>query len=129
MSALCLLVAGVVATRLAGVEAFTLAWTHSVEKIEWQENWRIAGDRLTLVEARVKGTGAGMEPPPEAKLIDGSWRWHPAVTPLAQLELRRSGSTADWRLCLPGETCRVLGDLVPAAADPVVLSACRDGGP
>jgi hypothetical protein len=127
VSGLCLLVAGAVVARLAGVEAFTLAWTHSVEKTEWQEDWRIADGRLDLVEARVKGTGAGMEPPPEARLVDGSWRWRPAMPPRPEIVLRRSGATADWRLCPAGEACRPLGAHLPPAADPVVLAPCGTG--
>jgi hypothetical protein len=66
---LCLASSGVVkALQLA---AFTLAWTHSVEKIEWQEDWLTTPHGLQLVQARVKGSGAGMEPPPEARLVHG----------------------------------------------------------
>src|SRR5205823_3073494 len=36
---LCLVSAGV--TKTLAVAAFTLAWTHSIEKIEWQEDWRV----------------------------------------------------------------------------------------
>jgi hypothetical protein len=36
---LCLTSAGVVKTL--SLAAFTLGWTHSVEKIDWQEDWRI----------------------------------------------------------------------------------------
>jgi hypothetical protein len=32
---------------------------------------------LELVQARVKGSGAGMEPPPEARLVDGWFQWQP----------------------------------------------------
>jgi len=37
--------------------------------------------------------------------------------------LRRSGATADWRVCMAGQ-CRPMGDLVPKGADPVVLTLC-----
>ncbi len=65
VSAFCLLVAGVVRATLPGPE-FTLAWQHSVAKTRWEERYRVEGDRLLLAEACVEGTGAGMEPPPEA---------------------------------------------------------------
>ena len=42
---------------------FTLSWTHSVEKIEWQEDWIINDNQLEIVEARVQGSGAGMAVP------------------------------------------------------------------
>ena len=47
---LCIAAAGL-AVEIA-VSGFTLAWTHTVEKTEWQEDWRIEGDRLMLAEAR-----------------------------------------------------------------------------
>ena len=44
------------ALRLA-VAAFTLAWTHSVERVRWEEDWRVTPAGLELVEARVRGLG------------------------------------------------------------------------
>jgi hypothetical protein len=66
--------AGALVTTLA-VESFTLAWTHSIEKTRWEEDWRLAGGRLQLVEARIRGSGAGMEPPAGAVLENGVWRY------------------------------------------------------
>jgi hypothetical protein len=43
---------------------------------------------------------------------------------LREVILRRSGATADWQICLT-DGCRPLAALVPAEADPVVLSACE----
>ena len=57
---LCLISAGVVKTL--SLAAFTLVWTHSIEKVDWQEDWRITPAGLQMVQARVKGSGAGMEP-------------------------------------------------------------------
>ncbi len=74
---LCLASAGVVKTL--ALAAFTLVWTHSIEKVDWQEDWRITPDGLELMQARVKGSGAGMEPPPDARLIDGWFRWQPGL--------------------------------------------------
>jgi len=100
----------VVAAGLAMVspsDRFTLAWTHSVEKVEWREDWRVESGRLILSEASVMGSGAGMEPPPEAVLRDGRWVWHPQ-TAMDEIVLARSDFTADWRLCVEG-MCRELG--------------------
>ncbi len=36
---LCILAAA--KTSIFAVSLFTLSWTHSVEKIEWQEDWKI----------------------------------------------------------------------------------------
>ena len=76
---LCLASAGIAKTL--SIAAFTLAWTHSIEKVEWQEDWRVTPQGLELVQARVKGFGAGMEPPPEARLVDGWFQWQPARAP------------------------------------------------
>lgn len=125
---LCIFAGGAIKAFTA-VTAFTLAWSHSVEKIEWREDWRVAGDRLVLVEAHVHGDGAGMEPPAGARLDSTGWSWRPDVQPLSEVILRRSGATSDWRLCI-GAECRDLGAVV-GDADPVRLAACPapDGAP
>ena len=120
---LCLAAGPAVAPLLA--TALTLAWTHSVEKIAWEEDWRESPAGLVLVEARIRGSGAGMEPPPEARLEGGVWRWQPGVPAMEEVVLRRSGATADWRLCMEG-VCRPMEAYLPADADPVVLSVCAD---
>ncbi|TIT38538.1 MAG: DUF1850 domain-containing protein, partial [Mesorhizobium sp.] len=68
---LCILAAG--KTMTLTVAAFTLSWTHSVEKTHWQEDWKVLPSGLQIVEARIKGSGAGMEPPEGAVLRDGWW--------------------------------------------------------
>jgi hypothetical protein len=122
---LCLAAAGI-ALKIAA-SAFTLSWTHSVEKTRWEEDWRIAGNRLTLVEARVQGSGAGMEPPAEARLEHGYYVWRPARVPVAELVLRRADQVGDWRLCAGGR-CAALGDWLGRDADPVRLSPIHDEG-
>ena len=119
---ICLLAGSMIAPLMA--DAITLAWTHSVEKIAWEEDWRAGSAGLELVEARVRGSGAGMEPPPEARFSNGVWAWKPSVPPQAQVIMRRSGATADWRVCLAGQ-CRPMEAYVPPAADPVVMRVCE----
>lgn len=93
---------------------FSLHWTHSVERVEWAETWQIATDGLHLTEARVRGSGAGMEPGEDAVLQDGWWVWQPG-TVVADLHLAASGATgAGWRLC-DGPTCHQIGQ-DPSAA-------------
>ena len=65
-----------------------------------------------------------MEPPDGATLADGFWRWIPAVPPMRELVLRRSGATQDWSLCLAAG-CRPFADFLPAEADPVTMAACE----
>jgi hypothetical protein len=120
---LCLASAGVAKTL--SIAAFTLAWTHSVEKTEWQEDWRITANALVLVQARVKGSGAGMEPPPDARLIDGWFRWSPKRPPLQEVTLGNSGAAGEWRLCSNG-TCQSLSEIFgrPVGANVTTMRAC-----
>ncbi len=125
MTGLCAFTAaGALVTVLSG-NAFTLGWTHSVEKIRWEEDYRIENLQLVLRAARISGSGAGMEPPPDAQLKDGTWHYTPAVGPLEKLRLGRAGVTADYQLCQEG-TCRALGTLIPEPhASVVELMPCR----
>jgi hypothetical protein len=116
------LIAGGKATAIAAT-AFTLAWQHSVERTVWSETWRVAPEGLMLVEARVRGSGAGMDPGPGARLVDGWWVWAPDRPPLPELRLAASGATGGgWRLCAAG-ACR---ELAAGAGAPVVLRPCGD---
>jgi len=118
--AACLAVAGM-QLMLAG-STFSLSWTHSVERVEWREEWRVTPAGLELVEARVRGSGAGMEPGEGARLEDGWWVWTPRTAPLARLFLAASGATSDgWQLCADGK-CRRLGT---EAGQPIELAPCR----
>jgi hypothetical protein len=100
-------IAGSIAKALQ-VTAFTLAWTHSVEKTEWQEDWRVSRNALTLVEARVKGSGAGIDPPQQARLSDGWWRWNPVPVGRDEVVLSQSTAAGDWRICAGGRCGRLL---------------------
>ena len=120
---ICLVAGKAIVPLMAG--AMTLAWTHSVEKIGWEEDWRAGPAGLELVEARVRGSGAGMEPPPDARLVNGTWALKPALPPQRAVVMRRSGATADWRICISGR-CRPMEAYVPAEADPVVMRLCEE---
>jgi hypothetical protein len=124
VSALCLAAAAL--TVSLPLQAFTLAWNHSIEKILWEEDYRIVGTALVLTEARIRGSGAGMEPPDGAVLKDGVWHYTPALAPLPRLLLARSPFTADYRLCWDG-ACHPMAEFMgPAAAMvPVEVSVCR----
>jgi hypothetical protein len=116
---LCIAAAGKMVTL--AVAAFTLSWTHSVEKTRWEEDWRVTPAGLELVEARVKGSGAGMEPPQDAVLKNGWWVYAPKIPPRREVALAASGATGEgWSLCAEGQ-CRVIG---AAAGEPAVLRAC-----
>jgi hypothetical protein len=120
VSALCLLGGGV-ALRIAAT-AFTLSWTHTIEKTQWIEHWTVEPDRLTLAEAEVEGSGAGMEPSPDAQLEGRFYVWHPNE-PRKEVVLRRDPHAGDWRLCA-GDRCDTLGDWLGRDADPATLKPC-----
>jgi hypothetical protein len=116
---LCILAAG--KTTVLAVSAFTLSWTHSVENTRWEEDWRVTPAGLEILEARVKGSGAGMEPPESAVLKDGWWTYAPKTGARAVVRLAASGATGGgWTLCAD-QTCLELG---AEAGEPVELSAC-----
>ncbi len=122
--ALCI-ASGALTVALA-VEAFTLSWVHSVEKNLWEEDWRVEARALHLVAARIRGTGAGMEMPADARLQDGVWHYRPAVAPMAAIRLTHSPFTSGYTLCT-GDVCRLLTDFLPGIADTavIVVSACH----
>lgn len=119
---LCLAAAGVLVHL--GVSSLTLSWTHSVQKTNWQEDWAATSSGMVLKTARVMGSGAGMDPPPEARREGAYWVWTPQLPPVKSVILRRSGATEDWQLCT-GASCRVLSVFVPTNADPVELMPCN----
>jgi hypothetical protein len=116
---LCILTGG--ATLALATGAFTLSWTHSVERTRWEEDWRVTAAGLELVEARVAGSGAGMEPPEGAVLRDGFWTFAPDLPPMPEVLLAASGATGGgWRLCAAAACL----DLGAHAGAPVRLAPC-----
>lgn len=122
MIGLCL-IAGDTTTRIA-TTAFTLVWLHTIEHTRWEEDWQVEPDQLVLVEARIEGSGAGMEPPPEAHLSGGRYVWRPEGRALAELVLRRAPQVRDWRLCT-ADGCATLAARIGNDADPVTLKPCE----
>ncbi|WFU41730.1 DUF1850 domain-containing protein [Bradyrhizobium sp. CB82] len=122
---LCLASAG--AVKALALTAFTLVWTHSIEKVDWQEDWRVSPAGLELVQARVKGSGAGMEPPPEARLVDGWFQWRPKRAPMQEVVLGNSGAAGEWRLCSEGK-CRTLSEIFghPIGAGVTTMKVCNN---
>jgi len=124
MSGICL-AAGALAAALP-LSGFTLAWTHSIEKIRWEEDYRVVNSRLVLTEARIEGSGAGMEPPADARFERGVWHYRPKLAPLERLRLTHSPYTAGYEICAAG-TCRALSAVLPGLPEFAVVevSACE----
>jgi len=104
---------------------FTLSWEHAVERVEWSETWRVHTKTMRLIEARIKGSGAGMEPPRNAVLKDGWFVYLPKIQPQTRMVMPDSADTKPTRLCLPGDKCRPIRAFLPREAPkdaPVVLS-------
>lgn len=118
---------GIVAAFLS-TTSFTLSWQHTVERVLWEEDYRIETGRLVLTEARIKGSGAGMEPPDGAVLRDGAWHYRPDLPPLPELRLTLS-SFGDYTLCWSGR-CWPLASLLAAPSEGavVLLRACDSAG-
>ena len=116
MIGLCLGLAGVVWAQVPTAD-FTLAWTHTIEKIRWEEVYRVTPDGLLLGEARVKGSGAGMEIPDGAELRDGTWHYQRQLPPLQPLRLGRTPEAGDFQLCFD-QRCHAMSEwLGPPKAD------------
>ena len=123
--AICLGSAASTARATVTTRRFTLAWTHSIEKILWEEDYQVENGQLRLVVARVRGSGAGMEPPEGSVLRNGAYEYQPAQSMFPSLRLTRSTFTRDYELCWDGQ-CRDFGALLgkPAQGEVVELYPC-----
>ena len=118
------LIAGDSAPVPVATDHFSLSWTHSIEKVEWREEYRVTAAGLILERSWVKGSGVGMEPAPDAELIDGWWVGHPTLPPLPDLTLAASRHAGDHTLCTQ-DRCAPLHDWLGRSGDgPVRLVAC-----
>ena len=105
------------------VTQFTLRWQHTVEKILWEEDYEVVGRWLYLRRARVRGSGAGMEPPPDSVKIGAAWEYRPDDRWRREVRLARSDFGRDYELCVKG-SCRPLSAWAPAPLAPTTLSPC-----
>jgi hypothetical protein len=109
MTGICL-VAGLLIAQFG--DDITLRWTHSIQKTVWEEDYRREGDVLRLFAARVRGTGAGMEPPADARLKDGAWHYVPKLTPLPSIVLTHSPHVPAYVVCSAGR-CQSVESWLP----------------
>ena len=109
---------------------FTLSWMHSIEKVRWEEDYVVQApaDRQVLqlyaAQARVQGSAAGMEPPPDAVLRDGWYVYKPSITVTDLLPLTRSEFTADFTLCTDGK-CHLMAHWLPSDGGVTNLTPCN----
>jgi len=109
---------------------FTLAWTHSIEKVRWEEDYAVragaapgSGPELHALQARVRGSAAGMEPPPDARLVKGWYVYTPGIAQPQALALTRSKFTPDYDFCT-ASGCQPLSALLVSDGGVTALSAC-----
>lgn len=113
---------------------FTLAWTHSIEKVRWEEDYAVERSpdsnlpRLQALKARVRGSAAGMEPPADAVLRNGWYEYQPSTWSPQGLRLTRSIYTADYEWCQDGQ-CQPLGRWLPSDGDITLLTPCEHAKP
>lgn len=108
---------------MLNVATFTLAWTHSIEKVRWEEDYRVEGLKLLATSARIHGSAAGMEPPAGAVLKDGRWHYVPTQRVHDELRLTRSPHAADYELCTDGR-CQSLATVLPQQEGVTRIFAC-----
>ena len=113
------------------IRHFTLAWTHSIEKVRWEEDYAVVNGPTTshapvlrAVAARVRGSAAGMEPPLDATLRHGWYHYAPQFQTPPELRLTRSEFTPDYDLCTHGQ-CRPLSDWLASDGGVTQLTPCR----
>ncbi|MEN9765959.1 MAG: hypothetical protein RL397_1914 [Pseudomonadota bacterium] len=114
---------------------FTLAWTHSIEKQRWEEDYAPAAAEdgsnslwLRPLAARIKGSGAGMEPPDDSRLVNGWFVYRPTTAPLRSLRLTRSFFTDDYSLCIDNR-CVSMATILPSDGQTTRLWGCTKKSP
>ena len=110
------------------VQQFTLAWVHTIEKVRWEEDYAVesvAADAvLKAVSARVRGSAAGMEPPPDAQLKNGWYEYKPQISEPEVLRLTRSSFAADYEFCSSG-FCQPMSAFLLSDGGITLLTACH----
>jgi hypothetical protein len=112
-------------------ERFTLAWTHSIERQRWEEDYEVRPGTqpgtavLHAVAARVRGSAAGMEPPPDAQLVHGWYHYTPTQASPDRLVLSRSAFVPDYQRCDLLQGCRPLSHWLASDGGVTELTACE----
>ena len=83
----------------AGNHSLSLSWQHSVEKSDWQELYGLDAKGFLLKQVNIQGSGAGMDIPAEAVLINNYYTYYPKRR-FDHLRIRYSPYTSDYHLCI-----------------------------
>ena len=122
LAALCLSSSGL--TAVLPTHAFELQWMHSIEKTQWLEHWQVSTSELRLARASVATSGAGMDIPDHAVLVNGVYEYTVNLT-MASVTLSHSPYTAQASLCI-NNRCQPLASWLPGLPEvaAVELRAC-----
>ena len=122
LAALC--ISSGVLSAVVPTTAFGLQWMHSIEKTQWFEQWAVTPHMLVLERARVATSGAGMDIPDNAVLVDGMYRYDVNLE-IQRVTLSHSPYTAQATLYIE-QRCKPLSDWLPGlpAIAAVELAAC-----
>ncbi len=125
--AVCVGVLGGGAVTPLPASTITLWWVHSVEKIRWEEHWTATDQGLVAGLARIRGSGAGMEPPADARLVEGWYVYQPPTTPRPSLVLPDSDFAAPAMLCADQQCAPLAKWANRADSDqrPIEISPCQ----
>lgn len=122
--------AGAAAPVFIPAQQVTLAWSHSIEKQRWEEDYAVqpgptahAPPVLRALAARVRGSAAGMEPPPDARRVNGWYQYTPLQQQPTVLRLTRSEFTTDFELCVQG-VCQPMGHWLHSDGGITLLTPC-----
>ena len=123
LAALCLSSGALTAT--VPTTAFELQWVHSIEKTQWLEHWELTPHMLTLVSASIATSGAGMDIPDNAVLVNGVYEY-PVNLQLKSVTLSHSPYTAQATLCI-NKQCQPLSNWLAGLPDiaAVTLAPCE----
>ena len=113
LGGLCIALMTSATTVVLPTDRITLSWNHTVERVPWEEDYAIKNAALVILEARVKRSGAGMEPPSGSIWREGWWHYTPSLGRLPEVILANSAFADGYSICWNFK-CRAMNDLVPA---------------
>jgi len=120
---LCIALIGGASATVLPTDRLTLSWLHTVEGTPWEEDYVIRAGALVVTEARVKRSGAGMDPPSGATWSGGWWHYVPPLGALHEVTLANSSFAAGYTVCWGG-SCQPLNRMV-ASGNFVKLAPTR----